>query len=136
MGKRTSKGTLRPGEGGLSVQVKAWPTPAAQDGKNGTCPPSQANRDTLPGAMIREQWPTPKSATSGPDFARTAREGSGGDDLATSVAREQTDSLNPAWVEQLMGFPDGWLDLDPKESGPRAPAKRRPRGKLAALPSA
>lgn len=32
-------------------------------------------------------WPTPKSSPSGPDFARANREGSGGDDLATAVAR-------------------------------------------------
>jgi hypothetical protein len=32
-------------------------------------------------------WPTVKGSPSGPDFARTNREGSGGDDLATAVAR-------------------------------------------------
>ncbi len=32
-------------------------------------------------------WPTPKSSPSGPDFARMNREKSGGDDLATAVAR-------------------------------------------------
>jgi hypothetical protein len=33
-------------------------------------------------------WPTPKGSPSGPDFARMSREGSGGDDLATAIARE------------------------------------------------
>ena len=33
-------------------------------------------------------WPTPKSSPSGPDYARTNRKGSGGDDLATAVARQ------------------------------------------------
>lgn len=33
-------------------------------------------------------FPTPKGSPSGPDFARAGREGSGGDDLATMVARE------------------------------------------------
>ena len=32
-------------------------------------------------------WPTPKGEPSGPDFARANREGSGGDDLATRVAK-------------------------------------------------
>jgi hypothetical protein len=32
---------------------RMWPTPAAQDGKNGTLPPSQMDRDTVPGAMLR-----------------------------------------------------------------------------------
>ncbi|ARF66692.1 hypothetical protein B7C51_01035 [Paenibacillus larvae subsp. pulvifaciens] len=31
-----------------------WPTPAAQDAKNCTLPPSQISRDTVPGAMLRE----------------------------------------------------------------------------------
>ena len=30
-----------------------WPTPAAQDSKNSTLPPSQVERDTIPGEMIR-----------------------------------------------------------------------------------
>ena len=143
------------GNGGKILEEearKSWPTPAAQDGKNGTCPPSQVDRDTLPGAMLREEmwptarssagmnvgvdatvealkrngynsrleeriaisesgmWPTAKGSPSGPDYARTGREGSGGDDLATSVARKQQGSLNPSWVAQLMGFPGDWLD--------------------------
>ena len=35
-------------------------------------------------------WPTAKGSPSGPDFARTNRKGSGGDDLATRVARGQS----------------------------------------------
>lgn len=35
----------------------------------------------------REKWPTPKSSRSGPDYARVNRPRSGGDDLATAVAR-------------------------------------------------
>lgn len=31
-----------------------WPTPTAQDAKNVTCPPSQRERDTLPGARVRQ----------------------------------------------------------------------------------
>jgi site-specific DNA-cytosine methylase len=54
-------------------------------------------------------WPTPKSVVSGADYARTDREGSGGDDLATRDARSlQRGSLNPTWVETLMGVPVGW----------------------------
>ena len=30
-----------------------WPTPAAQDAKNSTLPPSQMERDTVPGALLR-----------------------------------------------------------------------------------
>ena len=38
---------------GLPGIVKMWPTPAAQDAKNATLPPSQSDRDTVPGAVIR-----------------------------------------------------------------------------------
>lgn len=31
-----------------------WPTPAAQDAKNSTLPPSQVTRDTVPGQLLRE----------------------------------------------------------------------------------
>ncbi len=88
-------------------------------------------------------WPTPKGSPSGPDFARMNRDGSGGDDLATAVARnfptpKQRDwkgktqrgthapmdglcntldvtggQLNPDWVEWLMGWPISWTSLEP-----------------------
>ena len=102
----------------------------------------------LTGGTGSGSLPTPKSSPSGPDFARANREGSGGDDLATFVAREQIGltkdglwttpcaddtgarkdkypqggtalstqaggSLNPTWVEWLMGYPTGWTDLEP-----------------------
>jgi DNA (cytosine-5)-methyltransferase 1 len=61
----------------------------------------------------RGMWPTPKSSPSGPDYARANRPDSGADDLATAIAREQpTGQLNPTWVEWLMGFPQGWTDLE------------------------
>ena len=87
-------------------------------------------------------WPTPKSNPSGPDYARTNRPRSGGDDLAASVARlyptptardhkgkghsgqlgtEIGGQLNPTWVEWLMGFPLGWTAL----SASATPSSRR-----------
>jgi hypothetical protein len=98
--------------------------------------------DQVPGYArdMMRRWPTPKSSPSGPDLARANRKGSGGDDLATAVARETWatptrssmehpgrvklkpgqqvglsmqvgGALNPPWVEWLMGFPLGWTDL-------------------------
>ena len=49
-----SKAVTERGHGtNLVGAVKLWPTPAAQDGKNSTLPPSQRERDTIPGAIIR-----------------------------------------------------------------------------------
>lgn len=38
-------------------------------------------------------WPTAKSSPSGPDYARAAREGAGGDDLATVVAKRMLPTM-------------------------------------------
>jgi len=61
-------------------------------------------------------WRTPKGSPSGPDYARAGRPRSGGDDLATGVARvESSGQLAPDWVEGLMGFPKGFTDLSVDE---------------------
>jgi hypothetical protein len=88
------------------------PTPTAQANQ---ASPSMRDRDA--GSWFREdRWPTPKSSPSGPDYARASRPDSGGDDLATSVARTTPGALNPTWVEWLMGFPIGWTDLEASET--------------------
>jgi len=83
-------------------------------------------------------WPTPKASSAGPDFAKTTRSKTG-ISLATAAAMFPTPtvqdasnnggpsqyernslplnavaggSLNPTWVEWLMGFPFGWTALD------------------------
>ena len=92
------------------------PTPNKRDWKN--TGPSQGNRRS-PNLGTVAHWPTPKASPSGPDYARMRRERSGGDDLATAVARsEPRGQLNPMWVEWLMGFPIGWTELPPSETQP------------------
>lgn len=82
--------------------------------------------------------PTPKSEPSGPDYARINRPESGGDDLATEVARVTlctprsngrsldggsnsrekakrqgsyiSGQLSPTFVEAMMGYPASWTD--------------------------
>ena len=83
-------------------------------------------------------WPTPKASAAGPDFAKTTRSNTGLS-LAIAAAMYPTPtvqdasnnggpsqyhrnslplnavlggSLNPTWVEWLMGFPLGWTALD------------------------
>ena len=110
---------------GLSESGKMYPTPAASMGTGGrvTNPNNVTNTGkdlrtgkkrsiTLADAVKREMWPTPKSSVSGPDYARAKRPRSGGDDLATAVARKNpTGSLNPEFVEWLMGYETGWTAL-------------------------
>jgi hypothetical protein len=56
------------------------PTPTTNDSKNASLPPSQAERDGLAGAMLRD------------------------DSIPTGAATY----LNPSFVEEMMGFPVGW----------------------------
>lgn len=63
----------------ISLAVKLYPTPTANDAKNATLPPSQCDRDSVPGALMRDGV---------------------------------TGSLNADWVEWLMGYPEGWTDID------------------------
>ena len=90
-----------------------WATPTGEDAKNTAGP----GREKRHGPMLNLQvnkWPTPKSARSGPDYARQEREGSGGYDLVTAIGG----SLNPDWVEQhLMSLPEGWTRLEPLRLG-------------------
>lgn len=79
----------------LNMQVKAveaawFPTPTASSWKTG------ANRPNL--RAIAKAIPTP-----------TASRRSG---LQSHGVNVVTGSLNPLWVEWLMGFPQGWTDLE------------------------
>ena len=85
----------------LGIAVKMWPTPAATDhkgsGKTGEL------RDRLDyaverGATKTKVYDTPQAAGS----------------------------LNPTWVEWLMGFPTGWTDLNALET----PSSRKSSRKL------
>lgn len=84
------------------------PTPTATDHKDGDYPSANARKS--PGLGTLATWPTPRTSdTNGP-----GRHGDGGLDLRTAVAEQATGtgSLNPTWVEWLMGFPGGWTDLE------------------------
>lgn len=62
------------------VAREMLPTPTANDSKNASLPPSQAVRDGLAGAMLRDD----SILTGGGTY------------------------LNPSFVEEMMGFPVGW----------------------------
>lgn len=60
-----------------------WRTPRAIYGEH----PGMMCETHLTGQAIAATYPTPKGSPSGPDFARMNRPNSGGDDLATAIAR-------------------------------------------------
>jgi hypothetical protein len=76
------------GEAKLSAQVKNWPTPSARDWKDS---------------------PGMAQTTVNPDGSHRNRN----DQLARAVysVTPPAGSLNPDWVEWLMGVPIGWTDL-------------------------
>ena len=75
------------GKGPNLEEAIAWmlPTPTTNDAKNASLPPSQAERDGLAGAMLRDN----------------------------SIPTGAATYLNPSFVEEMMGFPVGWTVLKP-----------------------
>lgn len=96
----------------LNDEAAMWPTPHgfSQDGKTNGPSGNEPGR-----AVNRSLWPTPQPA-----------DGSGGGQAARYLTPERSNdlndavnhtngsgSLNPEWVEWLMGFPAGWTALEP-----------------------
>ena len=111
---RTTKGYGRGLKELVEGKEQLWPTPRARDYKDGTSiPPSikEGKRSHNLGTKVQEKmWPTPsanedaagqpggkmqKMLGNHPELGKT--KGSG--------------SLNPTWVEWLMGYPRGWTVL-------------------------
>ena len=93
-----------------------WPTPEASDGTGGRVAkelggtrPSGSKRAITLATAVAQQWPTP-----------TANRWDG---LQSHGRNAISGSLNPTWVEWLMGFPTGWTDLEPSvtPSSPKSP---------------
>ena len=106
------------GSGGPNLQMVVrelmYPTPCAQDAKNSTPPPSQRDRDTVPGALIRRMFYTPTSV-SGNQNGRLDEWG-GSHNPYRGGGQCHPQYLNPEFVEWLMGFPPGWTDCEPSET--------------------
>jgi hypothetical protein len=99
----------------LETAVKIWPTPTRSDYK-GSGPTNirkdgkDRKKDRLDYA-VEEWYPTP--TVPGKHQVGTLGEwgGSGNKFRTPENMSVKTGALNPAWVEWLMGFPDGWTDL-------------------------
>lgn len=97
-------------------QAVKFPTPTVQDAENNGGP-SQFKRNTLPLNAMVKRWPTP-SSNNGTGGATGLAGGSGNrKKLYMMLGKEEgkklgCQSLNPYWVEWLMGFPLGWTALD------------------------
>jgi hypothetical protein len=100
----------------LAMRVKMWPTPRATDGPNGTVSQSagalrniQKRGGTL--SEVVQFFPTPTvqdaSNNGGPSQY---------DRNSLPLNALIGGSLNPTWVEWLMGFPSEWTALGRSET--------------------
>ena len=106
------QGTTGGGQGkSLRTDVRMWPTPQAADHKN---------MDTAREPMLSSEvklWPTPRASEwkgTGPlgSKSHNHRLEKGYLDATVQERSQVSGSLNPAWVEWLMGYPEGWTDLN------------------------
>ena len=61
----------------------------------------------LESVVARSMWPTP---------TRVCHKGSHKDRGKYNLTEHVGGSLNPTWVEWLMGYPSGWTDLEDSET--------------------
>jgi hypothetical protein len=141
----SSGATLRPTLGAMA-RFDLWPTPTSSLGTKGGRVTPQKSREggtLIEAVSSRTEWSTP---TVNGNYNRAGLSAKSGDGLATAVretmatptardwrsgkASEATHaknsrplseqiggSLNPTWVEWLMGWPLGWTDLKPLATG-------------------
>ena len=109
-------------EFGLSPEI--WPTPIASIGgasKNPNNPRGKHGGNPLATAVA--MWPTPaaRDYKGANGYERTKKKLENGEraqmgQLPNAVMMQEgkhiSGNLNPQWVEWLMGYPEGWTDLE------------------------
>jgi hypothetical protein len=125
-GAESRETKLARGAGGVNLREAAgqdWFTPQGRDWKDSG--PTQGNRKSINlGVQAHQDWNTP-SASLG-EAGATSRSGDRKGELllggqaaqdSPNTNGKRRGSLNPDWVEQLMGWPKGWTRLGSGASG-------------------
>ena len=102
---------------GLATQV-TWPTPTVKGNYN-KAGLSAKSGDGLATAVFRCATPTARDWRSGKASQAPLETNS------RPLSEQIGGSLNPTWVEWLMGWPLGWTDLKPWETGRFRSARRK-----------
>jgi hypothetical protein len=93
-----------------------WPIPTARDWKDGSaeaCKNVPANG--LLGRVVHQREPVMWGTPTAHERTHTPRQTTRPKDAQYILANQVGGSLNPEWVEWLMGYPAGWTDLKPSE---------------------
>lgn len=101
---------------GLEHAAKHWQTPTASLGTKGgrVTPRKSREGETLIEAVsARKMWRTPSASVVEPKSSVVKLTGRKPTDPQVGLADQVGGSLNPTWVEWLMGWPLGWTDLKP-----------------------
>lgn len=113
----------------VAAKLSRWPTPNAAKASSDTSLMCSGDGRETPNKLGWAVAITQGSARPTPaarDFKDTGTSPSEFERNTPGLAARAGGSLNPAWVEQLMGFPAGWTS--PLTNGPSVPAKRNPKG--------
>ncbi len=113
-GRRLSKDGKTSHSLGLADAVQMWPTPTASDWK-GRGPNSK--QQGLPEVVKKNPYPTMSASGMGNTGSRQMldkkiADGSLTEEEKRAMTAGNGGKLNPTWVEWLMGFPEGWTDLE------------------------
>ena len=98
------------GSVGLARMVKLWPTPSQRDYKGTSAEEGlirndgKSRMDQLPNAV--KFWPMPREFMYKDSVVDRGK---------GNIGEKVGGQLNPDWVGQLMGYPEGWTDLDVDE---------------------
>ena len=117
-----SQGTSGGGQNkSLRTDVQMWPTPRACTAMAAENIHNRVNdkNPNLETVVARTMWPTPQASDNrdrgcmeDPSIKRRIKMGKQ-IGLTTAVKETRSSgSLNPQWVEWLMGYPEGWTDLE------------------------
>jgi hypothetical protein len=114
----------------LGIAVRMWPTPQARDGDGRTGQASRVGDPNRHGGWnlddwvraTEARWPTPSARDWKSSNSNLL--GTNARPLNEVVTQGKGGSLNPDWVEMLMGFPPRWTAI----AGPLRPARTSTRG--------
>jgi len=101
------------------VGRRQWPTPTTQDHierKSTQQKPGSMHSVGLGDAVRKWATPTARDGKGASNYQRQSRNEADLTNQARAQDGVESGSLNPTWVEWLMGFPLGWTDLEDSET--------------------